>query len=162
MSIIEKMISNTMVLFERSYTMTDAIHDWLTDNYDGGINETASGVNVTPARSLSLSVVYACVKIKSETIASLPLMVYKDLSPRGREKSGSHFLYKLLHDRPNPYMTSFQWRALMLTHKYLWGAGISEIEFDVAGNPKALWPLPPWRVEPLRSKNGDIFYKVYI
>ncbi len=163
MSIIDKMISNTVdVLFQRSYSMKDAISDWLSDNYDGGIDATASGVNVTPARSLSLSAVYACVKILSETIASLPLMVYKDMSPRGREKAGFHFLYKLLHDRPNPYMTSFQWRALMITHLCLWGAGISEIEFDGQGFPVALWPLPPWRVDPMRSSNGEIFYKVYL
>lgn len=163
MSIIDNLIKNTIdIYYDRSYDMKDAISDWMSDNYDGSIDETAAGVNVTPARSLTLSTVYACVKILSETIASLPLAVYKDLSPRGREKAGSHFLYKLLHDRPNPYMTSFQWRALTITHQCLWGAGISQIEFNQQGYPVALWPLPPWRVEPIRNEKGEIYYKVYL
>jgi HK97 family phage portal protein len=145
---------------KRSLTFTDAIQKWLSDSYDDLPTGTSSGVNVTPANSISLSTVYACVKILSETIASLPLPVYKDLSPKGREQAKSHFLYKILHDQPNPYQTSFAWRALTITHLCLWGAGISEIEFDKNGYPVALWPLPPWRVEPKRDGSGNIFYKV--
>ena len=163
MSIIDKLVHNTIDIFtDRSYNMKDAISDWLSDNYDGSLIETSAGVNVTAARSLALSSVYACVKILSETIASLPLPVYKNMSPRGREKAYNHFLYKILHDRPNPYMTSFQWRRLMITHMCLWGAGISEIEFNKQGFPVALWPLPPWKVEPLRDNLGNIFYKVHL
>jgi len=162
MSIIDDLVSNTFALFSKRYTMQEAISNFLSDSDDSMQQDLSSGVNVTPANSLSLSAVYACVKILSETIASLPLPVYKDLAPRGREKARSHYLYKLLYARPNPYQTSFAWRSLMITHMCLWGAGISEIEFDKQGLPVALWPIPPWRVEPLRASDGSIFYKVYL
>ena len=123
---------------------------------------TASGATVTEKSSLGLTAVYSAVKLIAWTMASLPLPVYKRLKPRGKERAPQHPAYRLLHSQPNPELTSFKWRELMSVHQNLWGAGISEIEFDNAGTPIALWPLPPWRVEPKLTDKKSIAYKVHL
>lgn len=124
--------------------------------------ETASGATVTEKSSLGLTAVYSAVKLIAWTMASLPLPVYRRLKPRGKERAPDHPNYRLLHDTPNPELTSFKWRELMSVHQNLWGAGISEIEFDTNGLPIALWPLPPWRIEPKMTENKAIIYKIHL
>lgn len=120
---------------------------------------TNAGVSVNEERALGLTAVYACVDIISNTMATMPLHVNKRLKPRGKERDTENPLYTLLHDSPNPEQTSFQWRKITNVHRLLWGAGISEIEFDERGRPIALWPLPPWRVTPKRTKSGSLYYE---
>ena len=117
---------------------------------------------VTPASALGLSAVYACVRIISSTIASLPLFTYRRDGDAGKRRATGSPVYRLLHDAPNPEMTSYQWRQVTAVHQTLWGAGISEIEFDRAGRPVALWPIPPWRVTPGRTTKGIIYYDVQL
>jgi HK97 family phage portal protein len=69
---------------------------------------------------MQVSAVYACVRVLSETIASLPLLLYRRLE-RGKEKATYHPLYFLLHDMPNPDMTSFTFRETLMSHLLLWG-----------------------------------------
>jgi HK97 family phage portal protein len=144
---------------KRDDTMQDAIQKFLTGEDEMPVN-TSSGANVTQANSLGVTSVYSAVKLIAWTLASLPLPIYRRLSPRGKERASDHPLYHVLHDAPNPELTSFKWRELMSVHQNLWGAGISEIEFDNLGNPVALWPLPPWRVEPKRTTSNAIYYEI--
>ena len=69
---------------------------------------------------MQVSTVYACVRVIAETIASLPVGVY-ETTANGSQKSMDHPLYRLLHDEPNPEMTSFVWRETTLSHLLLWG-----------------------------------------
>lgn len=131
--------------------------NWYLDLIGGGVTESGQVVNEITA--LSLTAVYACVNIISDTMATMPLIVNKRLYPKGKEKDTNHSLYKILHDNPNPEQTSFQWRKLMNVHRLLWGAGISKIEFDNMGNPIALWPIPPWKVTPKRTEKGSLYYE---
>jgi HK97 family phage portal protein len=129
-------------------------------NVFGGM-DTASGKNVNENVALSLTAVYSCIKIIAWNMASLPVITYKSLEPRGKERDKKYYLYKLLHDAPNEVQTSFEWISLMSVHQNLWGAGISEIEFDGNGNPIALWPLPPWLVTPKKIKDSrQLVYEV--
>jgi len=122
------------------------------------MHETQSGVLVSENLALNLSSVYACVQVLSQTIGSLPLMVYQR-TPDGKIRVASHPLYRLLHDTPNPEMTSMTWRQAMMLHLGLWGNHYSEIERDSDGNPVALWPITPWRVL-LRRIEGKLVYTV--
>ena len=70
---------------------------------------TPSGKTVNERTAMATSAVYACVRVLSETIASLPLHVYRRTG-QGKEKAMDHNLYYLLHDEPNPEMTSFVFR----------------------------------------------------
>ena len=85
---------------------------------------STSGKSVNPKNAVQVSTVYACVRVIAETIASLPLGVY-ETTEKGSQKAVEHPLYRLLHDEPNPEMTSFVWRETVLSHLLLWGNSYS-------------------------------------
>lgn len=118
-----------------------------------------SGVNVTEQSSLHSTAVFASLRLLGGTIASLPMPVYQELTPRGKRREKSHPLYKLLHDRPNPVLSSFQWRQTGISHQLLYGDWFNEIEYQ-RGQPVAIWPIPPWRVQVKLSDRGRIYYEV--
>lgn len=119
--------------------------------------DTATGVTVTPESAMQATAVYACVRILAESVASLPLHVYRRLDEGGKERATDHYLYSILHDAPNPEMTSFELRELLMSHLALWGNAFAEIEYDNAGRVRALWPLRPDRMRVKRS-NGELVY----
>lgn len=159
MGILAELISE-----KRSTLATTTLRNpasWLLTALNGA--PTSAGPSVSPASSMGLTAVYASVKIIAWTIASLPLVTYRRLDPRGKERATDLSIYRLLHDAPNSEQTSFEWRSLMSVHQNLWGAGISEIEYDSAGRILGLWPIPPWRVTPMRTANtGDLVYQVNV
>jgi len=121
---------------------------------------TASGVAVSEKTALSVTAVWACVRLIAHAIAVLPLPVYKKLTPRGKERATEHPLYRLLHDRPNPEISSFQFRSLLSVHQNLWGVGIAEIVTGNSGRAEALWPLPPWRVSQRKITPREVVYDI--
>lgn len=123
--------------------------------FDAGM-QTASGVNLSVEGSLTLPSVFACVRVISETVASLPLLTYRRQG-RGKSRAGDHILYKLLKEQPNPEQTSFEWREMMISHVTTWGNGYSEIVWSRRGQPVALWPLRPDRMT-VERKNGELLY----
>lgn len=141
--------------------------DWSLDEPSDGLRRvlslgsprTWSGVPVTTEGAMRIAAVYACVRILAGIIASLPLMVYQR-TPAGRRRADDHDLYPLLHDAPNPEMTSYQWRESVKAGELLWGNGYSRIDYDRRGRVRALWPLPPQTVTPRREADGQIVYDV--
>lgn len=103
-----------------------------------GYGETASKQIVTAERAMRFSAVYACVRVLAETVASLPLHVYRRL-PRGKERAGDHPYYELLHSRPNGLMTSFTFRETLMTHLALRG----NATFFKEGAPRTVRELVP-------------------
>ena len=140
-------------LEKRSLAKFDEYLDFLIDGQSSN-----SGANVTEKTALKSTAVFACVRILAETIASLPLPVYERLDPRGKKRAPQHPLYNLLHDAPNPYMTSFVFRETMMGHLATWGNLYAEIEWDSRARPKALWPLRPDRMKEIKHKNGKLVY----
>ena len=117
-----------------------------------------SGKRVTQYTSMQMTAVYACVRILAETIADLPLHVYK-YNDGGKELDYKHPLYKLLHDEPNPEMTSFIWRETMMTHLMLWGNAYSQIIRNGKGEIIGLYPLMPDRMKVDRDDAGKLYYE---
>jgi HK97 family phage portal protein len=70
----------------------------------GGVS--SSGVKVTPENSVSFSAVNAAVRIRGETRASLPVMIFKRTS-EGKEENPEHPLFTTLAYSPNPYINYF-------------------------------------------------------
>ena len=68
-----------------------------------------------------MTAIYACVRILSEAIAGLPLHLYRYNDDGGKEKALEHSLYLLLHNEPNPEMSSFVFQEMLMTHLFLWG-----------------------------------------
>lgn len=124
-----------------------------------GVTGTSSGIQVDEDKALSYSALWAAVNIISGAIGFLPMKIYRR---RGDDKEldTNHPSYKLLHDRPNPYMDALTFRELLQGHVLTWGNGYAEIERDGGGRAIALWPLLPNRVEPEVSDNNRIRYKV--
>jgi HK97 family phage portal protein len=130
---------------------------WLKDFFGG--RESNSGVAVNEMSALSSTAVFACIRLLSDTLASLPCPVYKRINPRGKEKAYKYPLYKLIHDRANPIMPSFIWRETMMGHILGWGNCYSEIEYGNTGYPVALWPLRPDQTRPDRDKvTKELYY----
>lgn len=100
-----------------------------------------SGVDVDEETALKISAVYACVKVISETVASLPLNILKELTNGDSEKAKQHPLYTLLKDAPNSEMSSFTYREMLMTNLLLWGNAYSVIKRNKNGEIVELYPL---------------------
>ena len=118
---------------------------------------TVNGKAVNERSATQTTTVYACVRILAETIASLPLHIYENTAD-GKTKAVNHPLYRLLHDEPNPEMTSFMLRETLMSHLLLWGNGFLQIIRDGRGRALSLYPLLPDNTEVDRAVNGEIIY----
>ena len=119
---------------------------------------TTAGKAVNEHTAMQMTAVYSCVRILAETLAGLPLHVYKYNDTGGKEKYLRHPLYKLLHDEPNPEMTSFTFRETLMIHLLLWGNAYAQIIRNARGEVIALYPLMPNKMSVDRDKNGRLFY----
>jgi HK97 family phage portal protein len=122
-----------------------------------GGSTTSAGVSVDERTAMQTTAVYACVRILAETIASLPLHVYK-YTENGSEKAVDHPLYSILRDEPNPEMTAFAFRETLMTHLLLWGNAYSQIIRDGRGRVIGLYPLMPNKIVVNRAENGALYY----
>ena len=127
---------------------------------------TKAGVDVNSQKALAVSTVFACVRVISETIASLPLMIYRRTAD-DREAVRDHALYPLLHDLgPNPWQTAPEFWEMQIGHNVLRGNAYSYIIRNGAGQVVGLIPLPPDNVniETIINdfKNPQIFYSFNI
>lgn len=119
---------------------------------------STSGKNVNERSAMQMTAVYACVRILSEAIAGLPLHLYRYNKDGGKEKALDHPLYGLLHDEPNPEMTSFVFRETLMTHLLLWGNAYAQIIRNGKGEILALYPLMPNRMQVDRNEKGQLVY----
>ena len=119
---------------------------------------TTSGNRVNNQTAMRTTAVYACVRILSEAIASIPLNFYRYTSDGGKEKYPTHPLYYLLHDEPNPEMTSFVFRETLMGHLLLWGNAYAQIVRNGKGEVLALYPLLPDRMQVDRDSAGRLVY----
>ena len=119
---------------------------------------TSSGKPVSEKTAMQTTAVYACVRILAEAIAGLPLHVYQYNPDGGKQRCASHPLYYLLHDEPNPEMTSFVFRETLMSHLLIYGNAYAQIVRDGRGRPLALYPLLPNKMEVGRSANGELLY----
>ena len=120
--------------------------------------QTTSGKRVNEFTAMQTTAVYACVRILSEAIASLPLHVYQYKDDGGKERVYTHPLYHILHDEPNSEMTSFVFRETLMSHLLIWGNAYAQIIRDGAGRVVALYPLLPNKMEVWRDQSGELYY----
>ena len=130
--------------------------------YNFYTGRTTSGKAVTQRSAMQMTAVYSCVRILSEAIASLPLHMYRYTNSGGKEKATDSPLYFLLHDEPNPEMTSFVFRETLMTHLLLWGNAYAQIIRNGKGQVTALYPLMPDRMTVDRDENGILYYEYIV
>lgn len=118
-----------------------------------------SGKYVDERSSMQISAIYACVRILSEAVASLPLGIYMNDDKGLKVKATDHPLYRLIHDEPNPEMTSFSLRETMMIHLLLWGNAYAQIIRSSKGDVLALYPLMPDRMKVDRDDRRNLYYE---
>ena len=149
-----------MSLFSGLFRTRDAPQNRTSgSSYSFFMGSSSSGKRVNERTSMQMTAVYSCVRILSEAVASLPLNVYRYNESGGKEKAIGHSLYRLLHDEPNPEMSSFIFRETLMTHLLLWGNAYAQIIRNGKGEIIALYPLMPERMTVDRDENGHLYYK---
>lgn len=96
-------------------------------SYSFFMGSTTAGKSVTERSSMQMTAVYSCVRILAEAVAGLPVHLYRYTESGGKEKAIDHPLYLLLHDEPNPEMSSFVFRETLMTHLLLWGNAYAQV-----------------------------------
>ena len=120
---------------------------------------SSSGKRVNERSAMQMTAVYSCVRILAEAVAGLPLHLYRYKEDGGKEKALDHPLYLLLHDEPNPEMSSFVFRETLMTHLLLWGNAYAQIIRNGRGEVMALYPLMPDRMAVDRDDKGQLYYE---
>ena len=120
---------------------------------------TTAGKVVTERSAMQMTAVYSCVRILAEAIAGLPLHLYRYTDEGSKEKALDHPLYLLLHDEPNPEMSSFVFRETLMTHLLLWGNAYAQIIRNGKGEVVALYPLMPNKMTVDRDSEGHLYYQ---
>ena len=127
--------------------------------YSFFMGTSAAGKSVNERSAMQMTAVYACVRILSESIAGLPLHMYRYEDDGSKTKAVEHPLYHLLHDEPNPEMTSFIFRETLMSHLLLWGNAYAQIIRNGKGEIIALYPLMPNRMKVERDAKGRLYYE---
>lgn len=135
----------------------------VTNKYSNGeysflFGRSTSGKSVNERTAMQNTAVYASVRILSEAIASLPIHVYRYKEEGGKEMVCNHTLYHLLHDEPNPEMTSFVFRETLMSHLLIWGNAYAQIVRNGRGEVVGLYPLMPNKMDVERDNRGNICY----
>ena len=120
---------------------------------------STSGKAVTERSAMQMTAVYSCVRILAEAIACLPLHLYRYTDGGGKEKAIDHSLYRILHDEPNPEMSSFIFRETLMTHLLLWGNAYAQVIRNGKNEVVALYPLMPNRMTVDRDEKGQLYYQ---
>ena len=149
-----------MGIFSGIFRSRDAPKDRTPgSNYSFFMGGSTSGKRVNERSAMQMTAVYSCVRILSEAVASLPLHFYKYDENGSKRKAIEHPLYFLLHDEPNPEMTSFVFRETLMTHLLLWGNAYAQIIRNGKGEIIALYPLMPDRMTVNRDEKGKLYYE---
>lgn len=147
-----------MGFFNGIFKSRDAPKNLGGSRYSFFFGSTTSGKPVNEHTAMQMTAVYSCVRILAEAVAGLPLHIYKYNDSGGKEKAITHPLYRLLHDEPNPEMTSFAFRETLMSHLLLWGNAYAQIIRNARGEVVALYPLMPNKMTVDRDSSGKLYY----
>lgn len=121
--------------------------------------QSAAGTTVTADTALTSVTVFRCVRVISETIGQLPLILYKRGTEGKRSRAETHKLSKILRLKPNRFQTPFEWKTMMEAHRTLRGNAYSEVISSPMASVAELMPLHPDRVTPFWANNGTRAYR---
>ncbi|MGH9611568.1 MAG: phage portal protein, partial [Bryobacteraceae bacterium] len=121
---------------------------------------SAAGMTLTPETAMRVSAVFSCIRVRSESLAASPLIIYKRLPDGGKVRAPQHPLYQVLHNSPNQWQTSLEFIEMMQAHLDLRGNAFSRILPGPRGAIDQLIPLHPDLVQVYRLPNGKLKYQV--
>ncbi len=146
--------------FDRFKASTSDRSPWGDFFFEPVSVRSISGVRVSADAAMRLAAVYACVRILSETLASLPLVVYRKKSDGGKERVTDHWIYRVLGKKPNRYQNPFEWREMLQGHLVLRGNAFCQILSNSRGEITDLIPIHPDRVRVEMLSGGDYRYRI--
>lgn len=117
---------------------------------------TSSSVPVSEDTALQISAVWACVRLLAETVASMPINVYRKTN-NGRELVPDHWILDLFH-KPNRYQTKVEFFETLMLNLALHGNSYARIE-RLAGEIRSLLPLMAAQVETELMRDGSVVHK---
>jgi len=121
--------------------------------------KTASGEAMNPDLAETIGAVFACKRLLSEGVGTIPLILYRRRADGGKTRAVDHPVYRLLHDEPNDFQTSTEFREMLQSDLVMRGRAYAEIKRNGSNNIRALHPLSFDRVR--RRWNGDqLVYEV--
>jgi HK97 family phage portal protein len=127
--------------------------DWYPDT------KTPAGIRVTPETAMQCSAFLACVRVISESVASLPLHLF-ERQGNDRVRAESSPLYRLLHTQPNGWQTALEFREQMTALYLMYGQSFAEIIGNSrVGAVAELRPLHPANMVVERLENGSLRYR---
>lgn len=165
------LISEYRTSLENPQTPLSFPAEWLLDIFNGG--RTDSGIRVSELTALQVTTVFCCVELKAGAIGALELKIFEKIvntdGRLNRRIDHDNDLWDLLHEEPNPEMSSFTMRKTVQAHRMLWGNGYVEMQRDGGDRVEALWPRNPARMKLRRAnepflirgelvKRGQLFY----
>ena len=122
-------------------------------------NWSISGESVNEASAMKLAAVYAAIGVLSRSLGQLPLHVMRRLD--GKVTRGTdHPLYYILHDEPNKWQTSYDWRETSMYHVSGWGNSYNYINRDRKGEIKSLEIIRPWEAGLIETGSQRYVYSV--
>ena len=147
-----------MNIFSRLFHSRDTpTNSYDSPSYTYFFGRAHSGKRVNDRTALQHTVVYACVRVLSEAIAQLPLHLYQ-YTENGKQRVPQHSLYFLLHDQPNPEMTSFIFRETLMSHLLIYGNAYAQIIRNGRGDVVGLYPLIPDKMRVDRDEHNNLIY----
>lgn len=144
----------------RAIAFGQAVPPWDDYWYQRPGFDSAAGMAVSPETAMRLAAVFACVRVRSESLAASPFIIFKRLPNGGKERAPNHPLYRLLHSRPNIWQTSLEFFEMMQAHLDLRGNAFARILEGPSGPVDQLVPLHPDLVQVYRLPNGRLKYQV--
>jgi HK97 family phage portal protein len=115
---------------------------------------------VTERRAHGLAIVYTCLKVRSETIASLPINVYREDDKGNKQSIPDHPVYYPLAQQPNNYMSSANMALTSMLHSDSWGNSYIGINRNGRGVVQTMDLIMPWDMDQVKVVDGQAFYKV--
>jgi HK97 family phage portal protein len=119
-------------------------------------SSTTPAVAVTEDSAMQLSAVWACVRLLSETVASLPVSVYRK-TPAGREIVTNHWMAKLMARKVNRYQTRLEFFETMMLNLVLHGNCYAKIT-RLDGQIRSIMPLMSSQIEVKLMSDGSVVY----
>lgn len=118
------------------------------------------GDGVNHQRASGLATAQACIGIISQALASVPLNLYRRSENGGRDRAVDHPLYAVLHDEPNPTMTAFEVREMLIASLLVSGNAYARLKSNGRGQVYELHPLNPAFVTVERLGSQRLRYRV--
>lgn len=110
--------------------------------------------------AMTQSAFWACIRLLSETVASMPLVPYStDLESGIKERDFDNKLWELLNYKPNRYQTKIEFFEQIMLNLTCWGNSYVTIERASSGRIVSLMPYPASQVLTVLQDDGSVIYQ---